>query len=146
MQIMNHREPRSIDDGIDRSADYDVVIMGGAFSGSSTALLLKRQANFSWMTCGGLNLVGITTEVGANSLLILEHGKYVLSNNIEAYETTIPAMCSDRLRNAKFAGPETMGPEGQPNESVGENPTQRMGAYEARLFFRFGAGLTPATP
>ena len=46
----------------------------------------------------------------------------------------------------KFAGPETMGPEGQPNESVGENPTQRMGAYEARLFFRFGAGLTPATP
>ena len=49
-----------------------------------TALLLKRQANFSWMTCGGLNLVGITTEVGANSLLILERGKYVLSNNIEA--------------------------------------------------------------
>jgi hypothetical protein len=46
----------------------------------------------------------------------------------------------------KFAGPETMGPEGQPNESVGENPTQLMGGYEARLFFRFGAGLTPATP
>jgi flavin-dependent dehydrogenase len=43
MQIMNHREPRSIADGIDRSADYDVIIMGGAFSGSSTALLLKRQ-------------------------------------------------------------------------------------------------------
>jgi Xaa-Pro aminopeptidase len=49
-----------------------------------TALLLKRQANFSWMTCGGLNVVGITTELGANSLLILEHGKHVLSNNIEA--------------------------------------------------------------
>src|SRR3990170_7743669 len=48
------------------------------------ALLLKRQANFSWMTCGGLNLVGITTEFGATSLLITEDSKYVLSNNIEA--------------------------------------------------------------
>jgi Xaa-Pro dipeptidase len=48
------------------------------------ALLLKRQANFSWMTCGGLNLVGITTELGATSLLISEKSKYVISNNIEA--------------------------------------------------------------
>ena len=48
------------------------------------ALLLKRQANFSWMTCGGLNLVGITTEVGATSLLITEDSKYVISNNIES--------------------------------------------------------------
>jgi len=47
-------------------------------------LLLKRQANFSWMTCGGLNLVGITTEVGATSLLITEDSKFVISNNIEA--------------------------------------------------------------
>jgi Xaa-Pro dipeptidase len=49
-----------------------------------TALLLKRQANFCWMTCGGLNLVGITTELGATSLLIAEDAKYVISNNIEA--------------------------------------------------------------
>ncbi len=48
------------------------------------ALLLKRQANFSWMTCGGLNLVGITTEMGATSLLITEDSKYVISNNIES--------------------------------------------------------------
>ena len=48
------------------------------------ALLLRRQANFSWMTCGGLNLVGITTEVGTTSLLITENSKYVLSNNIES--------------------------------------------------------------
>ncbi len=48
------------------------------------ALLLKRQANFSWMTCGGLNLVGITTEIGATSLLITEDSKFVISNNIEA--------------------------------------------------------------
>src|SRR4030043_443178 len=48
------------------------------------ALLLKRQANFSWMTCGGLNLVGFTTEVGATSLLITKDSKFVISNNIEA--------------------------------------------------------------
>src|SRR4030066_935593 len=48
------------------------------------ALLFKRQANFSWMTCGGLNLVGITTEVGASSLLITGNSKFVISNNIEA--------------------------------------------------------------
>ena len=48
------------------------------------ALLLKRQANFSWMTCGGLNLVGITTEFGATSLLITEESKFVISSNIEA--------------------------------------------------------------
>ncbi len=29
----------------------------------------------------------------------------LLSNNIESYENTIPSMLSDRLRNAKFAGP-----------------------------------------
>lgn len=48
------------------------------------ALLLKRQANFSWVTCGGLNLVGITTEFGATSLLITEESKFVISSNIEA--------------------------------------------------------------
>ena len=48
------------------------------------ALLLKRQANFSWMTCGGLNVVGITTEMGATTLLIKENSKFVITNNIEA--------------------------------------------------------------
>ncbi len=48
------------------------------------ALLLKRQANFSWMTGGGLNLVGIATEVGAASLLVTAKQKYLICNNIEA--------------------------------------------------------------
>lgn len=48
------------------------------------ALLLKRQANFSWLTGGGLNLVGITTEFGVTSILITEDSKFLLSNNIEA--------------------------------------------------------------
>ena len=38
----------------------------------------------------------------------------------------------------KFDGPETLGPESQMNVSVGDNPTQHMGVYSARLFFRFG--------
>ncbi len=47
-------------------------------------VFLKRQANFSWMTCGGVNAVGIATELGGTSLLITENAKYVLCNNIEA--------------------------------------------------------------
>jgi Xaa-Pro dipeptidase len=53
-------------------------------SKSLKGLLLKRQANFSWMTCGGLNLVGITTEFGATTLLIKENSKFLISNVIEA--------------------------------------------------------------
>src|SRR4030043_763036 len=64
------------------------------------ALLLKRQANFSWLTGGGLNLVGITTEFGATSLLITENSKYVVSNNIES-----PRMIDEeRLEKQGFIG------------------------------------------
>ena len=48
------------------------------------ALLFKRQANFSWMTGGGLNLVGITTEMGVAALLITANSKFVVCSNIEA--------------------------------------------------------------
>ncbi len=48
------------------------------------AILLKRHSNFAWMTCGGLNLVGIATEVGGTSLLITENAKFLIANNIEA--------------------------------------------------------------
>jgi Xaa-Pro aminopeptidase len=41
------------------------------------------------MTCGGLNLIGIATDVGGTSLLITDDGpKYVLCNNIEAPRMT----------------------------------------------------------
>lgn len=36
------QKPRKIADHVDRSVDYDIVIVGGAFSGSSSAILLKR--------------------------------------------------------------------------------------------------------
>ena len=47
-------------------------------------VLLKRQANFSWLTAGGINLIGIATEMGGTSLLITEKAKYVITSNIEA--------------------------------------------------------------
>ena len=47
-------------------------------------ILLRKQCNFSWLTAGGLNLVGIATEMGVASLLITPDKEYVLCNNIEA--------------------------------------------------------------
>jgi Xaa-Pro aminopeptidase len=47
-------------------------------------VLLKRQANFSWITAGGINLIGIATEMGGTTLLVTQQGKYVLTTNVEA--------------------------------------------------------------
>lgn len=47
-------------------------------------ILLKRQANFSWLTAGGINLIGIATEMGGTTLLVTERAKYVLTTNVEA--------------------------------------------------------------
>lgn len=48
------------------------------------AILLRKQCNFSWLTGGHLNLVGIATEMGAASLLLTSSEEYVICNNIEA--------------------------------------------------------------
>ena len=54
----------------------------------------------------------------------------LLSNNIEAYENTIPAMLSDRLRNAKFSGPE----DPQTGVAAEWEPSLRcMGSWRCRL-------------
>lgn len=47
-------------------------------------VLLRKQCNFSWLTAGRLNLVGIATEMGVASLLITADKEYVICNNIEA--------------------------------------------------------------
>lgn len=44
--------------------------------------------------------------IRATGALLGRAGEELLGNNIEAYENTIPSMLSDRLRNAKFSGPE----------------------------------------
>ncbi len=53
-------------------------------SKSLTGILLKKQANFSWFTAGGLNMVGIASEMGVTALLITREGRYLIANRIEA--------------------------------------------------------------
>lgn len=47
-------------------------------------LVLSKQANFSWITAGGKNIVTICTEQGVASVLITRSGRYVITNTIEA--------------------------------------------------------------
>lgn len=48
------------------------------------ALYLKTQSNFSWLTAGGLNVVGIAMELGVSGLLLTHDHQFVICNNIEA--------------------------------------------------------------
>jgi len=48
------------------------------------AVYLKKQSNFSWLTGGGLNVVGIAMELGVTGLLITTGGQFAVCNNIEA--------------------------------------------------------------
>ena len=48
------------------------------------AVYLKTQSNFSWLTAGGLNVVGITMEIGVAGLLVTHEREYVVCSNIEA--------------------------------------------------------------
>ena len=47
------------------------------------AVYLKRQDNFAWLTCGGINYVGLG-EMGNCGLLVTRDGRYAITNNIEA--------------------------------------------------------------
>ncbi len=49
-----------------------------------SGIYLKKQHNFSWLTGGGLNVVGITLELGVAGLLITAERGFVVCNNIEA--------------------------------------------------------------
>lgn len=49
-----------------------------------SAVLFKKQPNFSWITAGGLNMVGIATEMGVTSVLITKDKCYVIANRIES--------------------------------------------------------------
>lgn len=49
-----------------------------------SGILIKKQPNFSWITAGGLNMVGIATEIGVTSVLITKNECYVIANRIEA--------------------------------------------------------------
>ena len=46
-------------------------------------ILLKKQANFSWLTAGGYNMVGIAAEMGVTALLITRQARYIIASKIE---------------------------------------------------------------
>jgi Xaa-Pro aminopeptidase len=48
------------------------------------ALLLQREANFAWGTCGAASHINLADSIGAASLLYTPYGRYVITNNIEA--------------------------------------------------------------
>lgn len=49
-----------------------------------SGMLIKKQPNFSWITAGGLNMVGIATEMGVTSVLVTKDNCYLIANKIEA--------------------------------------------------------------
>ncbi len=46
-------------------------------------ILLKSQANFSWFTAGGLNVVTIADTLGVSSILVTRDARLLISDNIE---------------------------------------------------------------
>ncbi|HOR92315.1 MAG TPA: M24 family metallopeptidase [Rectinema sp.] len=48
------------------------------------AIYLKKSSNFSWVTGGGYNIVGIATEMGVAGALITADREFIICNNIEA--------------------------------------------------------------
>ncbi len=64
------------------------------------AVLLKTQANFSWFTAGGQNLVTIADAEGVASLLITKDARTAVTNNIEIQRI----MEEEDLRNMDFIG------------------------------------------
>ncbi|KUK13943.1 MAG: M24 family metallopeptidase [Synergistetes bacterium] len=49
-----------------------------------SAMLIKKQPNFSWITAGGVNFVGMTTEMGVTSVLVTQKDVFVIANKIES--------------------------------------------------------------
>ncbi|MGB4255915.1 MAG: aminopeptidase P family N-terminal domain-containing protein, partial [Rectinema sp.] len=48
------------------------------------AVYLKKSSNFSWITGGGYNIVGMATEIGVAGALITADREFIVCNNIEA--------------------------------------------------------------
>jgi Xaa-Pro aminopeptidase len=51
---------------------------------SLEVIVLSRRSNFAWLTGGGQNHVGVTTDFGAASLFIEHHQVLLQSSNIES--------------------------------------------------------------
>ncbi len=97
-------------------------------------ILLKSQANFSWITSGGLNVVTIADVQGIASILVTSAAAYFITNNIE-----LP-----RLRDEELLGELGFEPlvfewfSGQESEAVARIlPPEQVGCDCQSAEYRF---------
>jgi Xaa-Pro aminopeptidase len=62
-----------------------------------SAVYIKRQDNFAWLSCGGKNYVGIG-DMGNCGLLVTAESRYAITNNIEAPRVA----CEEHLEELGF--------------------------------------------
>ena len=48
------------------------------------ALLIQQVTNFAWLTAGASSYINTADSLGVASLLVVPHGRYLITNNIEA--------------------------------------------------------------
>jgi Xaa-Pro aminopeptidase len=60
------------------------------------AIVLKRHANFSWLTGGAINVLCTAQDTGVTTLLITKDKKYVITSNIEAPRMEIDEKVKER--------------------------------------------------
>lgn len=61
------------------------------------AVVINKQNNFAWLTCGGDNHVSIASEIGAVTAIVTKAKKYIIANNIEA-----PRIKQEEIENQGF--------------------------------------------
>lgn len=59
-------------------------VRGFLDQGGLDGVLLGTTANFAWVTGGGSNRVGVTTDVGTGAILVTREGRYLVADDVEA--------------------------------------------------------------
>jgi Xaa-Pro aminopeptidase len=113
-----------------------------------SGIYLKRQDNFSWLSCGGRNYVGIG-ETGNCGLLVTEDALFAITNNIES-----PRMADEEhLEELGFAihagtwhnnGFEAAALEKLAGKALGLDFSSPLGINEAEQVKRLRFSLTEA--
>ncbi len=66
------------------------------------AVVLKKQANFSWITSGGRGFIGLASENACGSIVVTQDGVFLAANNIESVRLLAEELPED------FAQPITL--------------------------------------
>lgn len=67
----------------DEVAEKKRLVRGLLEETGLTGIYLKKTANFSWVTAGGYNIVGLSAELGVAGVLLTPDRGYVVCSNIE---------------------------------------------------------------